>query len=134
MPGFTGLSYTDVHAVLPSRTILAFAAVIVALLFVVGAVRGSFGLPLIGLGLLLATSLVIGWAYPAFVQYFQVRPTELDREAPYIDRNIQATRSSYDLDDVEAQRLRRQRGGQRGRDRSRSAAPWTRPGCWTRPW
>ena len=101
VPGFTGLSYADVNAVLPSRTILAFAAVIVALLFVVSAVRGSFGLPLIGLALLLVTSLVIGWAYPAFVQYFQVRPTELEREAPFIDRNIQATLQAYDLADVE---------------------------------
>ncbi len=101
VPGFTGLSYTDVNAVLPGRTILAAAAVIVALLFVVSAIRGSFGLPVIGLALLLATSLVIGWAYPAFVQYFQVRPTELEREAPFIDRNIQATLTAYDLDDVE---------------------------------
>lgn len=103
VPGFTGLSYVDVNAVLPSRTILAFAALIVAALFFYTAARGSFGLPLIGLGLLLATSLVIGWAYPAFVQYFQVRPTELERESPFIDRNIQATLASYDLADVERQ-------------------------------
>ena len=103
VPGFTGLSYTDVNAVLPSRTILAFAAVVVALLFFYAAIRGSFGLPMIGLALLLVTSLVIGWAYPAFVQYFQVRPTELEREAPYIDRNIQATLSAYDLADVQRQ-------------------------------
>ncbi len=101
VPGFTGLSYTDVHAVLPSRTILAFAALIVALLFVVSALRGSFGLPMIGVGLLLVTSMVIGWGYPAFVQYFQVRPTELERESPYIDRNIQATLGAYDLTGVE---------------------------------
>ncbi len=101
VPGFTGLSYTDVNAVLPSRTILTFAALIVAALFIVSAIRGSFGLPLIGLALLLATSLVIGWAYPAFVQYFQVRPTELERESPFIDRNIQATLQAYDLQDVQ---------------------------------
>jgi hypothetical protein len=101
VPGFTGLTYTDVNAVLPSRSILAFAALIVAVLFVVAAFRGSFGLPLIGLALLLVTSLVIGWAYPAFVQYFQVRPTELERETPYIDRNIQATLQAYALDEVE---------------------------------
>lgn len=101
VPGFTGLTYADVNAVLPSRTILAFAALIVAVLFIVSAVRGTFGLPLIGLVLLLVTSIVIGWAYPAFVQYFQVRPTELEREAPFIDRNIQATLQAYDLADVE---------------------------------
>jgi uncharacterized membrane protein (UPF0182 family) len=101
--GFTGLSYTDVNAVLPSRNILAFAALVVAALFIVAAFRGSLRLPLLGVVLLLITSLLIGWVYPAFVQYFQVRPTELERESPFIERNIQATLQAYDLADVQRQ-------------------------------
>lgn len=103
VPGFTGLKYVDVHAVLPSKTILAFAAVVVAILFFITAFRRVWSLPLIALGILLASSIVIGWAYPTIVQYFQVRPTEEVRERPYIQNNINATRTAYGLDDVQVQ-------------------------------
>ena len=39
--------------------------------------------------------------WPAIVQQFQVKPSEADKEAPYIQDNIEATRAAYDLDDVE---------------------------------
>ena len=103
VPGFTGLKYVDVHAILPSKTILAFAAVVVAILFFITAFRRVWSLPLIALGILLASSVVIGWLYPTIVQYFQVRPTEEVRERPYIQNNIDATRSAYGLDDVQVQ-------------------------------
>ena len=103
VPGFTGLKYVDVHAVLPSKTILTFASLVVALLFFITAARRQWALPLIGLALLVITSIVIGWLYPAVVQYFQVRPTEEQRERPYIQNNIDATRTAYDLNDVEVQ-------------------------------
>jgi len=51
--------------------------------------------------LLAGSALVVGSIYPAFVQSVQVRPTELVRESPYIQRNIEATRSAYGLDDVQ---------------------------------
>ena len=37
------------------------------------------------------------------MQQFQVKPSEADKEAPYIEANIDATRSAYDVDDVEIQ-------------------------------
>ncbi len=103
VPGFTGLKYVDVNAVLPSKTILAFAAVVVAILFFITAVRRVWSLPLIALAILLASSIIIGWLYPMVVQYFQVRPTEELRERPYIQNNINATRTAYGLDDVQVQ-------------------------------
>ena len=42
--------------------------------------------------------------WPAIVQQFQVKPSEADKEAPYIEDNIEATRAAYDLDDVEVRR------------------------------
>ena len=39
--------------------------------------------------------------WPGIVQAFQVRPTEPDKEAPYIANNINATRQAYDLQDVD---------------------------------
>ena len=38
---------------------------------------------------------------PAFVQRFQVAPQELQREEPYIQRNIDATRKAFALEGVE---------------------------------
>jgi uncharacterized protein len=97
----TGLKYRDVNAQLPALSILAVIAVIVALLFFFSTLRQGITLPLIGVGLMFVTSILIGGLYPAFVQQVQVRPTEIDRETPYIERNIAATRDAYGLSDVQ---------------------------------
>lgn len=101
--GFTGLTYVDANAVLPSLTILTFVALLVAALFVVNIFVRNWILPLIGLGLLILTSVIIGGVYPAIVQQFQVRPSELVREQPYISENITATRDAYGITDAEVQ-------------------------------
>mgnify|MGYP006269452151 CR=1 FL=1 len=98
--GFTGMKYVDVNAVLPSLNILTFVAIIVAFLFILNAFRQSWALPIIGLGLMILTAIVVGTIYPLFVQQFQVRPSELVKEQPYIERNISATRDAYGVDDV----------------------------------
>jgi hypothetical protein len=100
---FTGLGYTDVNAVLPAKSILTVIALITALLFFLNAFRRTWSLPLVAVALLLLTSIIIGALYPAFVQRFQVRPSEASKEEPYIQRNIDATRSAYDLADAEVQ-------------------------------
>ncbi|MDO8732774.1 MAG: UPF0182 family protein [Actinomycetota bacterium] len=99
--GFTGLKYTDVHAVLPSLNILTFVSLIVGVLFLVNAFRRAWVIPLIGLGLMVLTGIVVGVLYPLFVQQFQVRPSELVKEQPYIARNIDATRDAYDVSSAE---------------------------------
>ncbi len=101
--GFTGLTYVDANAVLPSLTILTFVALLVAALFIVNMVVRNWILPAIGLGLLILTSILIGGVYPAIVQQFQVRPSELVREQPYIAHNITATRDAYGITDAEIQ-------------------------------
>ncbi|MDA3021051.1 MAG: UPF0182 family protein [Actinomycetota bacterium] len=98
--GFTGLKYTDVYAVLPSLNILTFVAIIVAVLFIVNIFRRSWVLPTLGLGLLLLTTIVVGGLYPFVIQQFTVRPSELVKEQPYIERNINATRDAYGITDV----------------------------------
>ena len=50
---------------------------------------------------MLLSAIVLGVVYPGAVQYFSVRPNEPDKERPYIERNIAATRAAYDVDDVE---------------------------------
>ena len=100
---FTGISYTDANAVLPAKNILAVIAVICALLFFANVVRPGWMLPVLGLGLLVLTAILVGGIWPAIVQKLQVKPSEADKEAVYIQRNIDATRTAYDLDDVRVQ-------------------------------
>jgi uncharacterized protein len=91
----TGASYTDVNAVLPAKTVLAVIAVLCAVLFFAGAVRRSALLPAVGFGLLVLSAILIGGVYPAIIQQFVVKPNELAKETPYINREITATRVAY---------------------------------------
>jgi uncharacterized membrane protein (UPF0182 family) len=91
----TGASYTDVHAVLPAKTVLAAIAVICAVLFLAGALRRSSLLPAIGFGLLVLSAVVIGGVYPFIIQQFVVKPNEQVKERPYIAREITNTRAAY---------------------------------------
>ena len=98
---FTGASYTDVNAIIPVRPILAIAAAIVAVLFIVTAVVGRWRLPIIGTALLIVSSILFGSAYPFLIQRFQVAPSEKTLEEEFLQRNIDATRAAYGLSDVE---------------------------------
>ena len=94
----TGLTYTDEHAVLPTKAILAVAGIMCAALFVATIWTHSWRLPAIGVGILAICAVVVGGIYPAMVQQFKVGPSEKSLEAPYIDRNIKATRTAFGLD------------------------------------
>ncbi|MGI8613350.1 MAG: UPF0182 family membrane protein [Nocardioidaceae bacterium] len=99
----TGITYTDAHARIPAKNILMVIAVICAVLFFANAFRRSWLLPGIGLGLLVLSSLLIGGIWPAIMQSFQVKPSEPDKESPYIAKNITATRKAYGVDGVQVE-------------------------------
>lgn len=101
---WTGAMFQDVHAVIPGKQILAGIALIVAVLFLVTAFTGKWRLPVIGTALFLISSIVLGIGYPWAVQQFQVRPDEKSLETEYIQRNIDATRAAYGIDDVQVER------------------------------
>ena len=96
----TGLTYTDVNAVLPAKAILTGIAVVCALLFFANIVRRSWVLPAAGTALLVISSVLIAGLYPAAIQTFQVKPSESSKEAEFIQRNIDATRAAFGLEDV----------------------------------
>jgi uncharacterized membrane protein (UPF0182 family) len=98
-----GASYTDVKAQLPALEVLFWVALICALLFFVGARRGGLMVPLISIVLLVGVSLIMGGIIPAIFQRFRVEPQELARERPYIEKNIDATRKSFNLAEVKTQ-------------------------------
>ncbi|MFJ3225620.1 UPF0182 family protein [Streptomyces sp. NPDC086783] len=98
---WTGLRYVDANAYLPAKTILFCIAVICAVLFFATLWRRTWQLPVIGFGLMVLSAILIGGLYPAIVQKFQVQPNEQAKEAPYVEKNLEATREAYGIDGTE---------------------------------
>lgn len=102
---FDGAGYTAVKAVLPALQLLMLVALFAAALFIVNIRRRGWILPAIAIALWMVTSVVVAGIYPAFVQRFQVDPAQLNKETPYIERNIEATRVAMGIDDIESSEL-----------------------------
>ncbi len=96
-----GMSYTDQKAQLPALTFLTVIAVICAVLFFANIKVRQWSLPIIAVALLGLVSILLGTAYPAFIQQFRVGPNEQQLELPYIERNIAFTRDAFALDEIQ---------------------------------
>ncbi len=96
-----GATFTDIHAQLPALEFLALISVVGGILFVANIWRRGWTLPVIAAGLWAFIAIIVGTAYPAYMQRFQVQPSERSKEKPYIERNIEATRNAYGLNNVE---------------------------------
>ncbi|MFF5175444.1 UPF0182 family protein [Micromonospora sp. NPDC000089] len=94
-----GAGYADVNALLPAKEILAYISIVVAIAIIVfsNAVMRNLVWPGIALALLGVSAVAIGGIYPWAVQTFEVKPSARDKEAPYIQRSIEATRSAFSL-------------------------------------
>jgi uncharacterized membrane protein (UPF0182 family) len=92
-----GATYTVVNAQIPALMLLAFIAVLTSVLFLSTLRTGRWRYPLVASALWLVISIVGGVVYPALVQSLIVRPNQASREAPYIARNIEATRIAMGL-------------------------------------
>ncbi|WP_120002790.1 UPF0182 family protein [Nesterenkonia muleiensis] len=98
---WAGALHTDVNAVIPARTILAVAAVLVAAVFIVTAITARWRFAIIGTAMLVITAILGAGVVPFLMQEYQVRPTEQSLEEEYIQRNMELTRYAYGLDDLE---------------------------------
>ena len=98
-----GATATNVHADLPARTLLIAIAAIAAALFLINIRQRGWTLPVVAVALWLLVYVLVGAAYPALYQALRVSPSELTKEAPYIQRNIDATRAAYGLNNVKVQ-------------------------------
>ena len=96
-----GAGYTDVHARVPAQSILLFLSVASAVILLVNVRARGWSLPAVAVGLWAFVALVIGVIYPTALQQFKVAPAQSTLEAPYIQRNIAATLSSYGLNHVQ---------------------------------
>lgn len=95
-----GAGYTDLHARMPAFTILFFLSLAAAAILLYNVRSRGWSLPVVAVGLWAFVALVIGVLYPTFLQALKVSPNQENLESPYIQRNIEATRAAFGLDDV----------------------------------
>ncbi len=99
-----GATYAVVNAQLPALMLLMLIALLTAGLFL-GTLRGmSWRFPLIASVLWLVVLIAGGLVYPAVVQSLVVNPNQQSREAPYITRNVVATRDAMGIRDDQVER------------------------------
>ncbi len=95
-----GASYTDVHARMPALTILFYLSLAATAILLANVRSRGWSLPVVAVGLWAFVALVIGVLYPTILQALKVSPNQGTLEAPYIQRNIMATRTAYGLNMV----------------------------------
>lgn len=100
---FSGVTYTEANYLLPGLTIVAVALILAALVLFINAFLWRRLRPFVlALALPVAAYTLAAILVPGYVASFIVKPNELDRETPYIEHNIRATRRAFALDRIEA--------------------------------
>ena len=100
--GYTfGASYTDLNARKPAMLIMTIVASASAVLMLVNIYVRQLRIVVGAVALWIVLGLVLGSAWPSLIQRFTVTPSELDKETPYIARNIEMTRQGFALDRIE---------------------------------
>jgi uncharacterized protein len=100
-----GAGYTDVHARLPAQLLLIYVSIFAAAILLFNIRRQGWTLPVLAIGIWAFVALVVGIIYPALLQALKVNPAQSSLEAPYIQRNINATRYAYGLDHVKVEQF-----------------------------
>jgi uncharacterized protein len=95
-----GAGYTDIHVELPVLWTLVGIASVAALVSWVNLWRRTYTLPLAAVVLVFGSSFALDLVFPALFQRFSVKPSELQLETPYLERNIALTREAYNLQHV----------------------------------
>lgn len=97
-----GAGYVDVHVQVWTYWLLVGLYLVAAGLLFAGIRFRDSRAPLGG-GTLVGVAVLMGFVPSAITQTLVVEPSELAREAPYIQHNIDATRRAYGLDRIEEQ-------------------------------
>jgi uncharacterized protein len=97
-----GASYTDVHLGLPALWLMIGLSTIAAFIAWANLQACTYRLLAAGFILVGAGSVVLSSLVPSLFRHFVVKPTELQMEKAYIDRNIALTRQAYNLDRIAA--------------------------------
>ncbi len=103
--GFSGASYTDLHARIPVSTLLAGTLALLALALLVESFREkkilSKSLAMTAGTLWVAGLLIFPWGLSRFV----VLPNQFNQEKPFIGNNIEATRKAFGVDRGRSERI-----------------------------
>ena len=100
-----GATYSVVKAQLPAVLLLMLIALLVGALFLYSIRSGSWRIPLVASALWVVIALVGGVIYPSVVQALIVNPDQKQKEQPYIERNITATRDALGINNVATKEL-----------------------------
>ncbi|WP_074130896.1 UPF0182 family protein [Bradyrhizobium sp. NAS96.2] len=95
-----GASYTDVHVGLPALWLMIALSITAALVAWANLRARGYRLPAAAVVLVAIGTLALSGVIPALFRQFFVKPSELELEKPYIERNIALTRQAYDLDKI----------------------------------
>ena len=95
-----GAAYADVNARMPALLIMTIIAVAAGILMLANTYFSGRRLLIGAFALWFVANIVLGTLWPNLIQQFTVNPNEFVREAPFIERNIQFTRTAYGLDRV----------------------------------
>jgi uncharacterized membrane protein (UPF0182 family) len=94
----TGLSYTDVHATLPAKTILVVVALVCGLLLLANVRLGRIRYAVLGVAVLYGASFVLGSLWPSLVHQYREQPSAATLDRTTIQRNQAATLKAFGLD------------------------------------
>src|SRR6267378_2984230 len=97
-----GASYTDIHVGLPALWLLIGLSIIAAFAAWANLRVRTYWIPAAAFILVAIGSFVLSGAAPVLFRHFFVKPSELELEKPYIERNIALTRQAYNLDQIAA--------------------------------
>jgi uncharacterized protein len=96
-----GASYADVHAQIPAYWAVLVTSLIVAILFFLVPFLNKWKYVFYSIGLFFAVLVGFAWIYPGLIEQYEVKPSELTKETPYILNNIEFTRLGFGLNKVE---------------------------------
>ena len=97
-----GASYTDVHVKLPVLWLLIGLSIVAAFAAWVNLRMRTYRIPAAAIVLVVIGSFVLSDLVPVLFRQVFVKPSELQLEKPYIERNIALTRQAYNLDQIAA--------------------------------
>jgi uncharacterized membrane protein (UPF0182 family) len=97
-----GASYTDVHVKLPALWLMIGLSIVAAFAAWANVWVRTYRLPAAAIFLVVIGTLVLSGVTPLLFRQVFVKPSELQLEKPYIERNIALTRQAYNLHQVAA--------------------------------
>ena len=97
-----GASFTDIYVGLPGLWLMVGISIAAALIAWANLRVRTFRLPAVAIVLVGIGTFVLSGVAPALFRQLYVKPSELQLEKPYIERNIALTRQAYNLDQIAA--------------------------------